>query len=135
MHPQGTEVGTEVATAGLDTMWPSGLVAQSLELISSGLQIEYAPAILASTLVVRACMFPLGVKMTKNATKLYNLMPETKKHVDKMNKAKEEAGDPLPLTPYHFAQSFADPAVHASCIGLYWAYKLPPSPSMQSSVR
>jgi hypothetical protein len=57
-----------------------------LQWVSATSGLEWAPALVVATLGVRAMMIPLGVKMTKNATKLYNIMPETKIHVDRMNK-------------------------------------------------
>eukprot|EP00039_Didymoeca_costata_P026869 m.16866 g.16866 ORF g.16866 m.16866 type:complete len:419 (-) comp5829_c0_seq1:67-1323(-) len=82
----------ELAAAGLASWWPSGLAGNLIETISVQAALPWAGGIIGATVLLRGLLFPLGVKNTRNAVKLYNLFPQTKLHMDRMNRCKE-SGD------------------------------------------
>ncbi|XP_026680873.1 mitochondrial inner membrane protein OXA1L-like [Diaphorina citri] len=61
---------------GLGGWTPSGMVQQCLEYLHIGLDMPWWQAIIAATVFVRLCMFPITIMSQKNAIKMHNTLPE-----------------------------------------------------------
>jgi len=90
--PLTVQPGQLDATGTFDTWWPVDPLGHFIEYVAVSGDMTWAGGILAGTAITRLFMFPMAVKMTKNAMILYNVMPETKLHMDRLTRAKE-SGD------------------------------------------
>ncbi|KNE72081.1 YidC/Oxa1 family membrane protein insertase [Allomyces macrogynus ATCC 38327] len=78
----------DLASAGLASAWtPVGWVQMGLETLHMA-GLPWWLAIAATTVVIRAAMFPLMVKMQKHTAALHNVRPEMDKITAEMQRAK-----------------------------------------------
>ncbi|KAI5729651.1 hypothetical protein M8J76_004965 [Diaphorina citri] len=74
---------------GLGGWTPSGMVQQCLEYLHIGLDMPWWQAIIAATVFVRLCMFPITIMSQKNAIKMHNTLPEMNRIQQKMTEARQ----------------------------------------------
>ncbi|GFO07043.1 adenosylhomocysteinase, partial [Plakobranchus ocellatus] len=74
---------------GLGSLWPSGLVQQGLEMLHVGLGLPWWGSIVAGTVIVRLCMFPIVVKAQKMSINMMNHMPTIQKLQLKFTQARQ----------------------------------------------
>ena len=84
--------GYEMATSVYSYVWPGNwptYVTHLIEWVSATGELTWAGGILCSTVLIRVLTAPLMVKMTKNAVKLHNILPQTLPIQNEMQRCKE----------------------------------------------
>ncbi|KAK7481673.1 hypothetical protein BaRGS_00027046 [Batillaria attramentaria] len=78
-----------LSSVGLAGWSPAGLVQQGLEALHVSAGLPWWSAILAGTVCVRLCMFPLVIKSQRNVAHMHNHMPTMTRLQDKFTQARQ----------------------------------------------
>jgi YidC/Oxa1 family membrane protein insertase len=83
-----------LASLGLASWWPNGLVQSALESIHVGLDVPWWTAIVVTTIGLRIIMFPISVLAQRHTAHMHNHMPVIKALEEKWTKSRS-SGNPL----------------------------------------
>ncbi|KAK9768870.1 hypothetical protein K7432_000101 [Basidiobolus ranarum] len=89
----------DLKAMGLVNNSPVGLIQAALEFIHVSTGIPWWGTIVATTLLIRLALFPLVIKLQRNAATLHNIKPEMDHLTMQLNKAKAE-GDTAAIGQY-----------------------------------
>ncbi|ORX92401.1 hypothetical protein K493DRAFT_285773 [Basidiobolus meristosporus CBS 931.73] len=97
----------DLKAMGLVNFTPVGFIQAALEFIHVSTGIPWWGTIVATTLLIRLALFPIVVKLQRNAAVLHNIKPEMDRLTAHLNRAKSD-GDTVAIAQYshEFRQLF-----------------------------